>query len=141
MGDECFTWNTGSCTVQDIRSLETYPILPQDLPSRWRRQAEQFRIFGGTTHALVLEAVADELERSLIGTANEPLTLTEAAAESGYTTRRLRQLVEAGRLPRDARGRVRRGDLPRRPGHRIADGAAPAVASRRQIARAIATES
>lgn len=114
---------------------------PHELPTIWRSLATNFHRYGAHDHAQVLEAVAEQLEDALRGTANEPLTLTEAAAESGYTTRRLRQLAEAGTLPRDGNGRVRRGDLPRRPGHRIAEVAAPDVRSRRQIARAIATES
>ena len=47
----------------------------------------------------------------------EILTLQEAAAESGYSKRRLREFVHEGSVPnvgRKGAPRIRRGDLPRK---------------------------
>jgi hypothetical protein len=47
-----------------------------------------------------------------------PLTLSEAAAESGYSVDHLSRLLRSNRLPNAGRRyspRIRRGDLPRRP--------------------------
>lgn len=89
------------------------------LSTRWREQAEAYARDGATAQAAVLRRVADELEAVWREWREAELTLGEAAAESGYSKDRLRELVAEGRLPAvGAPGelRVRRADLPRRPG-------------------------
>jgi len=89
-----------------------------ELAARWREQAEGYARDGATGQAAVLRRVADELEQGCRAWCEAELSLAEAAAESGYSTDRLRELVAEGRLPSaGAAGalRVRRADLPRRP--------------------------
>jgi hypothetical protein len=90
---------------------------PSDLPAAWRERAELFRCHGATGQAAALEAVAGELEGALRAAAAEELTLAEASRESGYSERRLRELITEGRIPQAGRRgapRIRRADLPRR---------------------------
>jgi hypothetical protein len=91
---------------------------PAGLPAAWRDQAAELRRYGAEPQAVTLEAVAAELEASLRAAADEELTLTEAAAESGYSTERMRHMVADGTVPNageKGRPRVRRADLPRKP--------------------------
>lgn len=64
------------------------------------------------------EAIAGQLEEALREHESEVLTLSQAAAESGYSKRRLRELVAEGKLEnRGEKGRPRilRRDLPLKP--------------------------
>jgi hypothetical protein len=128
--------------VRDESQSETLGALPRILPGRWRKQAEDLRRYGADLQARVLEDAAEQLEEALRGAGDEGLSLPEAARQSGYSVRRLRQLVEAGVLPNAGKGispRILRSHLPRRPGHGVAEGVEPGVLSRRQMARAVAT--
>lgn len=91
---------------------------PADLPTAWRERAAELRRWAAAEGAArALEAAAAELETALRAADDEPLTLSEAARESGYSVRRLRELIAEGRLPNAGRRgapRIRRGDLPRR---------------------------
>jgi hypothetical protein len=92
-------------------------MTPTDLPAVWRSKAAELRDFGAFVQAALLERVAGELESALRDEADAALTLAEAAAESGYSDRRLRELIAEGAIPNaGARGRprIRRVDLPRR---------------------------
>jgi hypothetical protein len=71
---------------------------------------------------------------------DEPLSLREAAAASGYSEDHLARLVRQERIPNAGRRgapRIRRGDLPRRPMTRVAPATGDAydvVADARKLA-------
>jgi hypothetical protein len=94
-------------------------MTPDALAAVWRDRAEQLRRWAGAEGAAVAwEAAAAELDAALREVDGEALTLSEAAAESGYAARTLRQMVAEGTLPNAGRRnapRIRRADLPRRP--------------------------
>ena len=108
------------------------------LAACWREQADAYARDAALVRAdVLLRRVADELDGAWRAWREAELTLAEAAAESGYSTDRLRELVAEGRLP--AAGapwelRVRRADLPRRPG-RPAAGAVEALAAQIKAGR------
>lgn len=96
-------------------------MTPADLVARWRVEADAYERDGVPGHAALLRRVATELEGWWRSYESEELTVAQAAAESGYSRDRLRELVRARRLP-DARPpgsrgeiRLRRADLPRKP--------------------------
>jgi len=94
-------------------------MIPADLPQAWRARAEELRRYGAEPQAVTLEATAAELEASIRAMDGEELTLQEAALESGYSERRLRELLASGEVPqagRKGRPRIRRADLPKRAG-------------------------
>jgi hypothetical protein len=87
------------------------------LTARWREEAAMFRRYGAEQQAAACDLHADELENAIRSAAEERLTLAEAAAASGYSPRRLRELVAAGEIPNAGRKgapRLRRSDLPRK---------------------------
>jgi hypothetical protein len=94
-------------------------MTPANLAAAWRDRAEQLRRWAGAEGAAVAwEAAAAELDAAVREAAETPLTLAEGAAESGYSERRLRELVADGAIPNAGRKhapRIRRADLPRRP--------------------------
>ncbi len=64
---------------------------------------------------------------------DELLTLAQAASESGYSERRLREMIDEDSLPNAGRKgapRIRRADLPRKPGAKAGDFDATAEAAR-----------
>ena len=90
---------------------------PITLPSRWRTLAEQMRSLGAVAQATTLEHCADDLEEAWRIWQTEPLTLDEAAEESGYSYSSLEKRVRSGRIPNigePGAPRVRRADLPRK---------------------------
>lgn len=92
--------------------------VPDRLPDSWRDRADELERYAPPAAAAFREA-ADELEEALRLAAEESLTLQEAADESGYSTRRLRELLADGTIPQAGRKgapRIRRGDLPIKPG-------------------------
>lgn len=89
-----------------------------ELVGTWRRHAEMLRRYGDDRGATVLEALAGQLEEAIQDQEQEVLTLSQAADESGYSKRRLRELVAEGRLPNQGergRPRILRSDLPAKP--------------------------
>jgi hypothetical protein len=84
----------------------------------WRDRAGQLRAWAGAEGAArAWEAAAAELDTAIREAGGEALTLSEAARESGYAVRTLRQLVADGKLPNAGRKnapRILRADLPRR---------------------------
>ena len=96
------------------------------LASRWRERASIVRAWTSDEgSARAFEIAAQELEDAVRTAADEVLTLHEAARESGYSERRLRELIAAGELPQAGRPgapRLRRRDLPRKPKSRNRDG-------------------
>lgn len=92
--------------------------LPADLPDRWRDRAEELERYAPPAAEAFRDA-AGELAAALAARDDEVLTLQEAADESGYSVRRLRELIADGTIPQAGRKhapRIRRGYLPRRPG-------------------------
>lgn len=90
------------------------------LADSWRDEARLLRRRGAPRQADVLESAAEDLEDRLGEWLREPLTIPEAASESGYSEDYLRELVREGRLP-DSRPpgsqrpiSIRRTDLPRK---------------------------
>lgn len=93
-------------------------MTPAELPAAWRARAEDLREWAAAEAAArALEMAAAELEAALRKAADERLTMAEAAQESGYSERRLRELIAEGAIPNAGRKgapRIRRQDLPRR---------------------------
>lgn len=91
------------------------------LTGRWREEAETLRAYGAHDLADAAERHAAQVEVALRAHEREELTVQEAALESGYSVKRLRELVREGKIP-DHRSpgskgeiRIRRCDLPRKP--------------------------
>jgi hypothetical protein len=126
----------------DVPNDELSPAL---LPTRWRSVAAELRAYGADSTATTLERVAAELDAALRSAADTPLTLIEAAHESGYSADYLGRLIAKGSIENIGRKnapKIRRGDLPRKAG------ALPPAASgdsfslvRRRLARAVVNAS
>ena len=91
----------------------------EDFVTRWRtRQSEWVRIGALVDGARVCEDVLQDFEAVTRAEDDAELTLSEAAAESGYSSDHLRRLHRLGHLPAYRKGRslfFRSGDLPRKP--------------------------
>lgn len=86
-----------------------------DLPVEWRSTARLFREHEQAATAVAYEKCAETLEEVLSREREAPLTLPEAAAESGYSADHLGRLVRQGKIPNAGRPgapRIARGDLP-----------------------------
>jgi hypothetical protein len=93
-------------------------MIPAELPGTWRSRADELRPYAPAAAEAFVRA-AHELAAAMAEAADEALTLPEAAQESGYSERRLRELLAAGELPQAGRKhapRIRRADLPRKAG-------------------------
>lgn len=89
------------------------------LAERWTKEAAILRAYGKEDAAQAAELHAEQLRSAVRRAEDEALTLAEAAKESGYSRRRLRELVAEGKMPNAGRKnapRIRRGDLPRKAG-------------------------
>lgn len=87
------------------------------LVDRWLDEAAFLRRHGAVEAAATTELNARQLEEAIRSAEDETLTLSEAAAASGYAKRTLREKVAKGEIPNAGRKhapRVRRGDLPKR---------------------------
>src|SRR6266571_5978650 len=91
----------------------------EDFLTRWRtRQSEWARIGTLVDVARVCEDVLQDFEAVTRAEDDAELSLSEAAAESGYSGDHLRRLHRLGKLPAYRKGRnlfFRSGDLPRKP--------------------------
>ena len=90
------------------------------LAEQWRREAETLRACQCESHALLTERHAAELLTAGHAADDELLTLSAAAAASGYSARQLRNLTGSGALPNHGRPGsplYRRSELPVKPGH------------------------
>src|SRR3989454_8117467 len=91
----------------------------EEFLTRWRtRQSEWARIGALVDGARVCEDLLQDFEGGTRAEDDAELTLSEAAAESGYSTDHLRWLHRLGKLPSYRKGRnlfFRSGDLPRKP--------------------------
>jgi hypothetical protein len=88
-----------------------------DLIARWRADAESARRLADDRGAAIAVTHANELEAALAAQGSELLTLAEAVRESGYSARRLREMVSEGVLENAGRRgspRFRRDALPRK---------------------------
>ena len=88
-----------------------------DLPTLWRRRADELRQNGADGHAKAIERCTDELEVRDATHDEEALTLAEAVVVSAYSEKHLRRLVEQGELEdvgTSGKLALRRGDLPRK---------------------------
>jgi hypothetical protein len=91
-------------------------VTPADCLSAWRARAAELERYSPAA-AEAFRVAAGELEQALREAADAELTLGEAARESGYSDRRLRELIADGSIPQAGRKgapRIRRGDLPRK---------------------------
>jgi hypothetical protein len=89
------------------------------LAARWRAEAELLRAHGAVEAAETKSHDADELERWLTARNDAPLTLQQAATESGFSVAHLRRLVALhviANVGDNGDVRVTRGSLPRKPG-------------------------
>ena len=99
--------------------LATLDLLrqPEALADAWEADARKLREYGQESAAKIAELHARQLRDALRAAGEEALTLAEAAAESGYSKRRLRELVSGGSVANAGRRgapRIRRRDLPRK---------------------------
>ena len=81
-----------------------------------------------------------ELGEGLEQQRSELLSLTEAARESGYSTRHLARAIAAGSIANAGHlnaPKVRRADLPRKAGHLPPRGTSTSILSATQIARSV----
>lgn len=91
-------------------------MTPADLPTSWRTKAADLERFAPPA-AEAFRSAADELDAALIEAADATLTLAEASQESGFSPRRLRELLSDGTIPQAGRKgspRIKRADLPRK---------------------------
>ena len=91
----------------------------EDFLARWRtRQSEWARIGALVDGARVCEDMLQDFEAVTRAEDDAELTLSEAAAESGYSSDHLRRLHRLGKLPAYRKGRnlfFRLGELPSKP--------------------------
>jgi hypothetical protein len=91
-----------------------------ELPTEWRVRALALRRYASEGAASAFEECADNLEEAWRIWQTEPITLEEAAEESGYSYSTLQQKVASGEIPNlgnKHRPRVGRADLPRKAPH------------------------
>ena len=116
----------------------------RELLNQWHTEAETLQNrFRDERGAFLVSRMATELENALLAHDDEPLTLAEAAEESGYSTDTIARRLRKGTLPNVGRRhapRVRRGDLPVKKSHLREDTLTAHIpASKTQIARSIVT--
>jgi hypothetical protein len=87
-----------------------------ELVERWRGRAGELAPYAPAA-AEAFKRAAAELEAVIRSADDQPLTLSDAASESGYSAERLRHMLADGELPNAGRKgapRIRRADLPRK---------------------------
>lgn len=98
-------------------SLLVPAMIPRDLATSWRSDAETFDRYGDAKLAGVCRMHADALTAALRDVDDEVLDLATAHEESGYSVERLRHMVADELIPNAGRKgapRIRRGDLPKK---------------------------
>lgn len=83
--------------------LEQDSLALGGLPSAWRERAEDLKRWGADGAACALEHAAEELERVLAAESETLLTLTEAAARTGYSRDHIGRLIRRGTVPNAGR--------------------------------------
>jgi len=110
-----------------------------ELLGTWRAEAGVLRSYGDERGASLVEHLAHRLEAALEASREEELTLDEASEVSGYSKRRLREMIAEGRVHNageKGRPRILRADLPRKPGRSAPnDGYDPTEDARRILMR------
>lgn len=86
-----------------------------------RARAKAYAEDGAEMHTRLYGRLAETIEQRREAWLDEPLTLAQAAAESGYDDSSLRRWRDEGRVPSTDDGRVLRRYLPRKPGHGVPD--------------------
>lgn len=100
--------------------MNTAPL--DRLAEEWEGEADTLRRRGAPGQADLMESLVEDLQERIHAWKNEELTIREAAQETGYSPKRLREMVREGRIPDNRPNgsngtiRVRRKDLPRKPG-------------------------
>jgi hypothetical protein len=111
------------------------------LAERWQAEA-LLRRYGDERGAIACELHASELSEVLLSIDAEPLTLAEAALESGYTRAHLRRMIRDQPLLNAGTAEepmILRAHLPRKPGAGVANATTAMSSSRVQVARAVAS--
>jgi hypothetical protein len=142
---QCLRGETSPVPLKGAGVSVAHPLrglTPRDeILARWEGRLTEW----GALHALVDgKTIAEQVLADLrqLGDAYDmtPLSLTAAAAESGYSPGHLGREVKAGRIPnagRENAPRILRRDLPRKPGNlRVVP--AENMLERKRIARAVA---
>lgn len=95
----------------------------RELADHWLEEADRYAADGAIVPAdRLLKRVAGELTAAWQEWCAEELDTAQAAAESGYSETRLRELVREGSIPDNRQPGscgsilIRRSDLPRKPG-------------------------
>jgi hypothetical protein len=99
------------------RPENAIPRNPLDLPEFIRREAEWLREWGDDSRPRALEKIAGVMEWVQAEWDNQPLTLQQAAEESGFSYSTIEKKVASEELENvgeKGKPRVRRGDLPKK---------------------------
>ena len=109
------------------------------LPERWRQIADALEEIKVQEASAVLRLVAEQLERALDAHDSQPLTLRQAAEESGYSEDSLGDLIRKKKIPNAGEKgapRILRQHLPRKP-RKVAKGQgdSPGSATASEIVR------
>lgn len=97
--------------------MNTAPLERQ--ADEWEQEAELLRRRGAPRQAEALESAAEDLRKRIQKWKTEPLSVSDAADESNYSERHLRELLSAEKIPNAGEPGsplIRRGDLPAKPG-------------------------
>jgi len=93
-------------------------VSPEDFVVKWAGEASAMRNRGALVNgAALLEEVLHDFDAATSDYQAQPLTLGNAARESGYSADYLGRLVREGRIPNAGRPnapKIRRSDLPRK---------------------------
>ena len=113
-----------------------------ELPAVFRGKAQQVRADAAAEQAATAwERAAELLEGALRGHGDEPLDLTQAEVESGYSRFHLRRLLRDRTVPNSGKPGapcILRRHLPRKPGYEVAGGPTEVSSSEVQLARTVA---
>ena len=121
-------------------------VVLTDLPWEWRSKAELFRDHEEVSLAIAYEKCASALEEALLQEGDAPLTLRQAAEESGYSADHLGRLLREGTIPNAGRPgapQIARRYLPIKPrarGPGVAEAAPGGDTSIEQIVQSIIEE-
>ncbi len=103
-----------------------------ELAARWDADAETLERHEDARGATLCRRFAAELREAVRADQDRPLTVAEAALESGFSEDHLRREVASGRIPNAGRKgapRIRRADLPLKRNGRGKTGASPEAAA------------
>ena len=90
----------GLTVLAEIRpDLSHVPAWVRDLEAKWRAKAKLLHESGAESHATLQNKNIEELLEAICSSMEAPLTIAEAALESGYSPDHLRRQVREGRYP------------------------------------------